>query len=278
MFDRNFINLTATAFAVIIVLVFFQALAGTSGQLLFSSTGQIAANINLTMVVSGLSLSVAIVSLVMTYRQRQRQDKLALRKAMTDLIAEIVKANIEFTKQPYGANATAESMETRRQLNEQRRYLANHADLLAKEIPEHITDIDCNIIARAFAIQDTKKADKYWQLCLQKSSAAGVRAMNLRAFARHLYATGRLEEGGRTYESSIVEMAGTTDRAKRSRSETYSLWAIVERDFGSADTALSLFQLAKTEANSILGVRERTDMEQYLSSEQFTSLYVVPTN
>jgi hypothetical protein len=115
----------------------------------------------LALVVSLASFVFSVVSLVLTYRQRSRQDRLGSRKALTDTIAAISATNIEMGKL-FAQKPLPEIVALRRNLNSQRRYLANHAELLIGEIPELATDIDFNIIAGAFdAIGDFRLNASY---------------------------------------------------------------------------------------------------------------------
>jgi hypothetical protein len=65
---------------------------------------------------------------------------------------------------------TSERMALRRSLNSQRRYLAEHAELLAVVIPALTTDIDYTFIARAFdAVGDLDRAQRHWKQSVEKS-------------------------------------------------------------------------------------------------------------
>ena len=116
--------------------------------------------LTLPVIVSALSFGVAVLSLYLTYRQRRHQDQLTTRKALTDTVAAIVAANIEFAKQPFGAQATDESMELRRQINSQRRFLSHHGALLLKEIPKLATDVDYQVVGFAFSNHDRATAER----------------------------------------------------------------------------------------------------------------------
>jgi tetratricopeptide (TPR) repeat protein len=217
--------------------------------------------------ISALSLTVALISLILTYRQKSRQDKLAARKSLTDNIAAIVAANIEFAKQPVGSEATAESRILRRHINSQRRYLVNHGAMLVSEIRELATEIDYNVLAGAFETSfDFERAATFWQKCIEASDTPAVRAMNRRGYAMFLYSQGRFEDGRRQYEASLAEAIGDGDAARRLRADTYAMWARSERDFGFIEESKRRHGQAKAEASRMANGLGREDIFNFIDS------------
>jgi hypothetical protein len=115
----------------------------------------------LALCVSAASVVLSIISLVLTYKQKSRQDGLVSRKALTDVVAAIANTNVEMAKLQ---GPRPEIVSARRNLNAQRRYLANHAELLTSEVPNLSTDIDHQLIAGAFeANGDHERAQLHWK-------------------------------------------------------------------------------------------------------------------
>lgn len=141
----------------------------------------------------------------------------------------------------------------------QRRYLADHAEYLAKQIPTLVSDIDYNVLAVAFdAIGDYEKAQVHWESCVRSSVSDPIRAMNLRGFARFLFFQGNTQLGRKKYAESLEIDLPDTDNVRRLRADTYALWARVEMEFGYAEEARRLASQARSTAQRIghSGMRE----------------------
>lgn len=221
----------------------------------------------ISLVISLASLLLSIISLILTYRQRSRQDKLGSRKALTDAVAAIANTNIEMAKLQGIGRGTPENVASRRNINSQRRYLANHAELLTSEIPDLATDIDHNLIAGALdAAGDYDRAREHWEKCVEKSPAPTLRAFNLRGLARFMFNQGNPEAARRCYEESLRIQVPDNDSGRRVRADTLMFWALAERDFGFADEGERRRQQAIVEASRIGMASSRDDMLDYIKS------------
>jgi hypothetical protein len=166
-------------------------------------------------IIGAISLITSVTALVLTYRQKSRQDRLGARKTLSDVLSEIVETNIEMAK-IRDEQLTEGVMQLRRALNSQRRYLCQHADVLATEIPNLCYDIDHVIIAGAMdAAGDLESADRHWQAGILKSVAPITRCYNLRGYARFLIASGKVEAARSAFAQALEATAGDDDRSRR---------------------------------------------------------------
>jgi tetratricopeptide (TPR) repeat protein len=214
----------------------------------------------IAILISGASLVLSIISLILTYRQRSRQNKLGSRKALTDAIAAIANTNAEMAKLQ---GSSPEVVSARRNLNAQRRYLANHAELLTFEIADLSTDIDHTLIAGALeAAGDYDRAKEHWLRSVEKSPAPLLRAMNLRGYARFMFNQGNPEVARQHYEESL-RVLPDTDSGRQTRADNLMFWALAERNFGFSDEGERRRQQAIAEARRIGSLPSREFMLQY---------------
>jgi hypothetical protein len=215
-------------------------------------------------VISAISLATSIMALVLTYRQKLRQDDLGGRKTLSDILAEIIETNIEMAKirnEPLSEGV----MQLRRALNSQRRYLCQHADVLSKEIPALCYDIDHIVIAGAMdASGDLEGADRHWQAGIAKSVAPITKCYNLRGHARFLIASGKVEAARDLFAQALQSTPGDDDRSRRERADSRVLWALAEREFGFEEEAVRLKDQAIVEAKRIGQAASREDMLNYI--------------
>lgn len=219
---------------------------------------------NLTLIpylISGASLVFSIISLILTYRQRSRQDDLSLRKSLTDSVSAIADTNIQMEKLKGENFSNPNTIAARRIINSQRRYLANHAELLISEIPKFSTDIDHNLIAGALdAVGDYERARKHWVMCVEKSPEGSLHAMNLRGFARFMFTQGNPEQARKLYEDSLQIQLSDTDGSRRLRADTLMMWALAERDFGFSAEGERRYQQSIVEASRVGTISSREEL------------------
>jgi hypothetical protein len=141
----------------------------------------------ITIVLAGLAFFFSIASFILTFRQRAIEDQRNTRKALTDVIAELSKVSLAFNQLDFEHPGSTERsvVNFRRTYNGQRRYLANHGEFLAEQIPTLTTDVDCVTLASAFdSAGDFVRAQKYFELSVNKSPTNIIRVWNLRGLAR----------------------------------------------------------------------------------------------
>lgn len=216
------------------------------------------------LLISVASLLFSVISLWFTYRQKAHQDRLTSRKALTDAIAAITEANIEIGKLS-SEPANAEIVSLRRGINSQRRYLANHAEMLAVEIADLSTDADHAMIAIAFdAAGDLERAKQHWEEAVKKSPSKIIRATNLRGMARFMFSCGNPQIARECYEQALKVLSEDDDRNRRERADTTIMWALAEYDFGFFEEADRRRQQAFAEARRIGSKSSRESMLEFV--------------
>jgi tetratricopeptide (TPR) repeat protein len=222
----------------------------------------------LTLVVSLCSAIIAVISLIITYRQRQVEDKRNIRSSLTDTLTSLTEVNIAMVKLKLENKTINDDVFAfRRGYNSQRRYLANHAEFLSQQIPDLVSDIDHNMIAHAFsAMGDYERAFKHWEVCIAKSPAPPVLATNLRGFAGFLFEQGNPQLGRKNFEKSVQVAMPDSDVNRRLRADTFAIWSITERDFGFLDHAKRRKEQAEAEARRIGHEKMRKDIQAYIES------------
>jgi hypothetical protein len=103
-------------------------------------------------VIAGAAFLVSLFNLVWNFVWRPFEHQGNIRKALTDVVAELTNVSIAYNRLEldYPQSIDAPIVSLRRNFNSQRRYLANHGEFLYDQIPELTTDIDCFSLAYAF--------------------------------------------------------------------------------------------------------------------------------
>jgi tetratricopeptide (TPR) repeat protein len=220
----------------------------------------------LALAISSLSLLVSLVSFLLVYRQRSREDQRGIRQALTDTLSALGDVNLSMAKlRMEGQQSNDDVVALRRNYNSQRRYLANHAEFLLGQIPGLVADIDHNMLAQAFdAIGDMVRAEEHWKSCVARSPADTLKAMNLRGYARFLFYRGNPSAGRQKYEESLQINLSDNDATRRLRADTLALWFATEREFGFGQEATRRREQAEAEAKRIGHVGLQSEMLKYI--------------
>jgi hypothetical protein len=216
-----------------------------------------------------LSLGNSIFQYV-TYRRQGTEDRRGTRKALTDVVAELTKVSIAYSdldlRYPRSVDPTVTTL--RRHFNAQRRYLANHGEFLAAQIPELTADIDYALLAIAFdAGGDYEKAQKFFELAVHKSPTNILKMWNLRMFARFWFGQGNAARGRKTYEEALELKVAETDSLRYMTADTYLLWSRQEDEHGYVEEAKRMRKLGQQAANRIANLQMRGQMLKQLSDE-----------
>jgi tetratricopeptide (TPR) repeat protein len=216
-----------------------------------------------TIALSSAAFCFAVASFAITFRQRTIEDKRSTRKSLTDIVAELAKVDLAANQLEldYPSSAAERIVSFKRTFNTQRRYLANHGEFLADQIPNLVTDIDYMSIARACdSAGDYDKAEKFFHLAVEKSPNNGLRATNLRGLARFWFMRGNAQKGRLTYQQSLQLELPDTDTIRRFVSDTYMMWARIERECGYASESQQVRANAVSAAMRVGNTGMREDM------------------
>lgn len=214
----------------------------------------------LVIALSSTALLVSITSFILTFRQRALENTRGVRKSLTEAISALGDVSLSrATLDADNPQVTEQITNLRRIYNSQRRYLANHAEYLAAQIPSLVADIDYNVLAGAFdSIGDYDRAQRHCENSVAASTSKPLLAMNLRGFSRFLYFQGNAQLGRKKYHESLEVELPDTDNIRRLRADTYAMWAKTEMDFGHEEEARRLREQTLSAAQRIghKGMRE----------------------
>jgi tetratricopeptide (TPR) repeat protein len=217
--------------------------------------------------ISSLALFVSIINFWLSYKQRSNENHRGIRKSLSEILGELTEVSITRHKLDIEyPDSTDKIVVLRRMYNSQRRYLASHAEYLADQIPKLITDIDYNLLAGAYhAIGDYSKTQHYWELCVEKSPSNVIRALNLRGYARFLFALKHVDMGRQKFVEALNLLKPDTDPSLRERADTYAMWSKIEYDFGFEADSISRKLQALAEANKINNAGMRNEITAYIT-------------
>jgi tetratricopeptide (TPR) repeat protein len=187
---------------------------------------------------------------------------------LTDVVAELTKVSIAYNQLDldYPQSSERTIVNLRRNYGSQRRYLANHGEFLAAHIPELTSDIDYIMLAAAFnSSGDYIRAQKFYELAVEKSPTNALKIWNLRGFARFWFDQGNAQRGRKTYEEALQLPVPDTDSIRYTIADTYLLWSRVEDEHGYVDEAKRLRTLGQQAANRIGNSQMRQNMINLLS-------------
>jgi len=169
-------------------------------------------------VISGCALILSVISLIVTLIQKNKETKRTIRKTLTDTLESISKIGIESTKLRGSKDIdynSEQAIQLRRNYNSQRRILIAHADFIVGKYDKLANEIDCNILAGAYAtIGDQDKAEYFWQKTIDKSISTPIKHMNLRGFGIFLFNSGNEKLGRAIFREALVQKLTENDENK----------------------------------------------------------------
>ena len=219
-------------------------------------------------IILGLAFIFSIASFILTFRQRAIEDRSSTRKALTDVIAELTNVSIAYNNLDLQHPGSVDQaiINLRRNYNNQRRYLANHGEFLATQIPGLTSDID--YVSLAFAFQsggDYAKAHKFYELAVDKSPNNVLKMWNLRALARFWFVQGNAALGRKIYQDALQLEVPDTDSLRHTVADTYLLWSRLEDEHGYVDEAKRARMLGQQAATRIGNSLMRENILKQLS-------------
>jgi hypothetical protein len=222
----------------------------------------------ITAIIAGLAFLFSIVNAFFTFRQRATENQHNTRKALTDVVAELLRVSIAYSELDikYGRSVDPNIVTLRRTFTGQRRYLANHGEFLTVQIRKLTYDIDCLVLANAFEFGgDYTKAEKFYKLAVDKSPTNVLKVWNLRALARFCFVQGNAALGRQTYEKALQQEVPDTDSHRQTVADTYLLWSRLEDEHGYKGEAERVQALGQQAAKRIGHSRMREYMLKQFS-------------
>jgi hypothetical protein len=219
--------------------------------------------------ISGSALILSLFSLIVTLVQKNKETKRTIRKTLTDTIENITKINIEVTKLKASKEVDFDSepiILLRRNFNSQRRALVAHADFLVTRNDKLTTEIDCNILAGAYAaIGDQDKAEYYWQKTVDKSSSLPIKVMNLRGFGTFLFGNEKEDLGRKFFNQAFELDLIENDDNKILKIDTYLMLCELEKGSGNSQNYDNALIKAMEVLSTIKHTNTKTEMHERIS-------------
>lgn len=212
--------------------------------------------------ISVSALTLSLISLIVSLVQKNKETKRTIRKTLTDTLESISKINIETTKLKVSKenNISSETVITlRRYYNSQRRILIAHADFLIMRYDKIVTEIDCNILASAYAtIGDQEKAEYFWKKTVEKSISLPIRVMNLRGLGTFLFYNEKEELGRKAFNEALQQDLTENDENKVLKLDTHLMLCDIEKEKGNKEN----YEFNLTKAMEILATIKNKERKE----------------
>ncbi len=217
-------------------------------------------------IISCCALILSLISLIVTLVQKNKETKRTIRKTLTDTLESISKIGIETTKLRNTKDVdfnSEHSIQLRRNYNNQRRILIAHADFIIQRYNKLATEIDCNILAGAYAtIGDQEKAEYFWQKTIDKSISAPIRHMNLRGFGTFLFNNGKETSGREIFNEALIQNLTENDENKVLKTDTYLMLSDLEKECNNKENHDSCLIKAMDICSTIVNTHRKKELEE----------------
>jgi len=224
-----------------------------------------------------LTITIAVVSLVISLNTSQSQNNRELREQLTDTLDHRLAISLQLQKIGQDMQATTDAKAAIKlqgdlsTLGAQDYALVAQAAELARKIPDEVMWVDYMILANGFAFSgDHRTAERYY---LQTLDAAKDSAFATQ-WAKSTYAwflfgqPGRIEDGRAQYEEIIdlISNMDLHDEAKRrTLVNTYGAWAQSEGSLGNYSEVARILVRGCEVARLVENPLSRTNLMNYLS-------------
>lgn len=214
--------------------------------------------------ISGSALTLSLISLIITLVQKNKEVKRTIRKTLSDTLESISKINIETTKLKSSKDIDDNSeaiISLRRTYNAQRRVLIAHADFLISKYDNVSTEIDCNILAAAYAtVGDQEKSEYFWKKTIDKSISLPIKHMNLRGFGTFLFHNDKIDLGRKCFNDALSIKLAENDDNRILQTDTYLMLSELEKEKGNKEEYDLNFSEAIGVLSTIKNERRKNEM------------------
>ena len=184
----------------------------------------------------------------------QFERRLTLRRALTDLLSRIIRAQLDNARLlKEHASDAAYIQIVSSTLNQENAFLLSEATLLIAQIPDFVGTVEYNTVAYSLAnAGEVVRAEEYYRRAIGVAKSPFERTMAQRSFAAFLFTNGRFEEARALYRDALTQLPEGDPIARQVNGYTLQGWAwneaFVARDAASADR---LFALAQREFEAL---------------------------
>lgn len=220
--------------------------------------------------ISGTALMLSLISLIVTLIQKNKETNRVIKKTLTDTLENVSKINIETAKLKSSKDTDYNSeaaIQLRRNYNSQRRVLIAHADYLVERYDKLATEIDCNILAGAYAtIGDHDKSEFFWQKTIDKSISLPIKHMNLRGFGTFLFNSGKEDKGREFFAKAVSLKLSENDDNKILVTDTYLMLCELEKTNGNKESYECNLTSAMEAWGTIKNLRKKNETYERIRS------------
>ena len=221
--------------------------------------------------ISGCALMLSLISLIVTLVQKNNETRRTIRKTLTDTLESVSRIGIEATKLKASKDIDFNSeqfIQLRRNYNSQRRVLIAHADFLTQRYDKLATEIDCNILAGAYAtIGDQDKAEYFWKKCINKSFSEPLKHMNLRGFGMFLFNNDQINLGRQIFKEALSQNLSKNDENKVLKADTYLMLSDLENNCNNKENYELNLKEAMEVCSTIINKHRKKEIEQRIRSK-----------
>jgi tetratricopeptide (TPR) repeat protein len=184
----------------------------------------------------------------------QFERRLTLRRALTDLLSRIIRAQIDNAKlvKEYASDASY-IQAVSAALSQESAFVLSEATLLIEQIPDFVGAVEYNTVACAFAnAAEVVRAEEYYRRAIGVARNPFERTMAQRSFAVFLFNRGRFDEARALYRDALTQLPEGDPLAHQVNGYTLQAWAwneaFVAQDAAHAET---LFVRAQQEFEAL---------------------------
>lgn len=165
----------------------------------------------------------ALLISVLSFLQKSKDSRLALRKQLTDLCEKLTLLNTEAAK--FEAKPNDYPSGYTGMLNDQRRFFVRQAAFIADEIPDLVSPFEYLLIAGGLDdINDWGQAEEFFRLAKSTATNSIDRGLAMRKYGRYLYGHGKRELAREELGKALECFGGSTDRVRVFRANTLIRW------------------------------------------------------
>lgn len=210
-----------------------------------------------------LSAGAFIFTVLIATKERKRN----LRQTLSTSLSDIARINVDVSRlRKDDKEITPENVSIRKSYNSQRGALVANADFLFKENPKLVTDADCELMALTYDdLGDTKQAQHYWRQAIDLAHKNNTQChLHLRDYASFLFNNNQCDEARKQFEKALTINMDDTDDDARYVTDTYLIWATLEKNFDNNKEFKRLITNAYEQCKKIKHKQKGTEMKKLI--------------
>ncbi len=181
----------------------------------------------ITVAISGLALSVSLISAMVATRRQNTQMRTTVRDQLASIVQELITTLAEnrILQSEDIAKRDALFYSKGSSFSLKLSSLARQASALIAQDRNIVFDVEFAVIAQALdVVGDIHEADRDWQAAVAVSSSDYYKIVNKRGYADFLFRQGRHQAGRKQYEEALTILDNNSDFNKWTNGYTYQMW------------------------------------------------------